>query len=92
MSDIKPIAVGDLVMVVRVCCDKIPTRCELGMIGKVAMLRDSNTYCPDCKTYNHGMHASNIVDGKGMPTTWLKRIDPPALDKHTEQERELCHY
>ena len=72
-----PIRVGDLVYVVRTCCDA--TYEEMGgRMGIIVWVGNKTTYCQDCETRNEGPHASIKFGRSGAPTVWLKRIDPPA--------------
>jgi hypothetical protein len=74
MSD-KPIAVGDLVMVVR-----YPHKCSSseafsGMIFVVNELDDGGVTCDDCGEFIEGPLAGTPTD-VGISVRWLKRIDP----------------
>jgi len=87
MSAIKK---GDLVMVVR------GHPCGLGNTFKVVGVRPATPFirCCDCKERmpSGGALAAVREDGRVFVLSRLIKIDPPALDKSTEQERELCHY
>ena len=92
MSAIK---VGDLVMVVRTCCDfPIKEGVRMGLpwrVGLVASLQPSG--CPLCGFTESGRYAaSNEIKRRGWncaPLEWLKKIDPPALDETTGAREEL---
>ena len=88
-----PIAPGDLVYVVGNPLDLL---CEhvnryLGLPLKVyRVLPSANLICPDCGRAWHGVSVA-IMDEKSwlaLRVSWLKKMEPPAVDKTIENERE----
>lgn len=90
MSD-RPIQIGDLVMVVRSCCQRM----EIGYIFKVSALAEFNPYwgCPHCKST--GKDIKVIADARfginrdctHAPLSWLKRI-PPLSEMEGQRAQE----
>lgn len=69
-----PIAVGDLVQVIRSCCDD-----QLGLVFRVMRIGVTrNNICCVClkKTIKDGIPNAKAADGYDWPTPWLKRIPP----------------
>ena len=83
-----PIRVGDLAYVKRTCCSAIYAETG-GRIGVIVWTANKTTYCSDCGTRNHGLHASIAFGRAGVPTAWLKRIDPPPLAEHSTTHRDV---
>ena len=78
----KPISVGDLVMVVKSCCDDADA---LGEIFLVAGIREKGTRCRHCFQRNNCAHAGSIFNfTAGVPLSWLKRI-PPLSELETKR-------
>jgi hypothetical protein len=73
----RPIQVGDLVQVVRSCCDRAPC---YGDIFTVGAIRESFTQCSFCRSANRGLHGGTRIEGNsgvgGVPLEWLKRFPP----------------
>lgn len=86
----KPIAVGDLVMIVRprACC---PQYSQFGLPFKVAAIGVPSGLlrCTHCKKLHKIAHVQDGVDGLWVETSRLKRIDPPSLDESTETREEI---
>lgn len=91
MSDDKrPIAVGDMVMIVR------PMPCGHGAIGKpfivAELARVGFCICKYCNKQYDGIKLAAMFQ-KGVPVGVdvgrLQRIDPPSKETTTEQEKEL---
>lgn len=74
MSADRPIAVGDLVVVVRKCCPQ-----DLGLVFRVAGFsqRSNLFHCTDCGAHIGAVNTA-VVEGKNwrFPLAWLKRIPP----------------
>ena len=92
MTDRKAIAVGDLVMVVRVCCDlALKHGVRMGLPWTVIAVEPSqHGRCPKCGGNCPGRWArkSNERFGwSGAPFSWLKRI-PPLDELETEKRDE----
>ena len=88
------IKVGDLVMVVRTCCDfPIQDGVRLGLpwsVHVVATLTPGR--CPNCGFTATRVAGSREIKREGWncaPLEWLKKIDPPAQDETTDQPEEL---
>ena len=86
----RPIAVGDLVVVVRSCCTS-----SLGLIFRVGSIHMSPTFfgaCMDCgrrTELDNGIpHAFDVVDNAGWPLAWLRRIPPISAPESTLIEEE----
>lgn len=82
----KPISVGDLVVVVRSCCDRFM---EGVTIFKVAVMRQTRpadlcTYCS--RALPNGTYAADNPQYSGAPVGWLKRIPP--LDELEGEKRD----
>lgn len=75
------IRAGDLVCVVRTCCDAVYAEMG-GRIAVVVWVTNKTTFCKDCGHANYGPHAGSAFGKAGAPTPWLQRIEPlPALDE-----------
>ena len=84
----EPIRVGDLAYVSRTCCN-VNYEETGGRMGYIVWVADKTTYCSDCGTKNYDPHASIAVGRAGVPTTWLKRIDPPPLFERSTARRAV---
>lgn len=85
----KPIAVGDLVSVVRACCAYQRKR-VVGQSSFVKKIFLSLTSCSGCGQLNDELHAvATNANRGGIPLPWLQRIDPPALPESTETREEI---
>lgn len=95
MTDRRAIQVGDLVMVVRVCCDfPIKEGVRMGLPWRVQLVASLPVAgCPKCGFKERGIFAaSNEIKRAGWncaPVEWLKRIDPPALDENTTTDEPI---
>lgn len=84
MSD-KTIRVGDLVMVVRECCQ---TK-NLGRIDTVIELWEAPIgRCSYCGVIN-GHRRIAIMPENSAPVAWLIKIDPPQIDESIEHKDEV---
>lgn len=83
----KKIQIGDLVMVVHVCCDRIKHR--LGQIAYVQWVGERELACIKCGYRSSGMHAGAHSKAHGAPFEWLKRIDPPRESEPTTTTQEI---
>ena len=82
----EPIKVGDLVMVVRVCCSEYAGK--LGTIHTVLKIHSSESQCNKCKTLSTGTHLIAAEhQHKGAHISWWKRI-PPLSKLEGEQSQE----
>ena len=91
----RPIAVGDLVMVVRTCCD-LPAQegVRMGLPWTVQLIANLKvSRCPKCGFTDNGRYAaSNEIKRNGWncaPVEWLKRIDPPAQMESTKTDEPM---
>ena len=88
MSEIK---VGDMVMVVRVCCERaIKESVRMGLPWTVISLEPLRGCCPSCVFNGPDFFArrNNLSSGwNGTPATWLKRI-PPLSELESEKYEE----
>jgi hypothetical protein len=80
--------VGDLACVVRSCCAGSFGETG-GIVGAVAWIASKTTTCVHCKARNVGVHAGSTADRPGVPSTWLKRIDPHPESGGEAREDEL---
>ena len=87
-KDRGPIRVGDLAYVSRTCCNAIYEETG-GRMGYIVWVADQISYWSDCGTKNFCPHASIAVGRAGVPTTWLKRIDPPSLFERSTVRRDV---
>ena len=90
MND-KPISVGDLVVIVKSCCDH-----KLGLVGRVESFYRGNPYkgdvlrCDVCaKNVTPSDMLTALFGGGAWPLKWLKKIDPPALPQDVEHDEEI---
>jgi len=83
----KPIAVGDLVQVVRGCC-----AVRLGKVWTVEKIVNlgnfTNTACDFCGAPQFGLAAGNWTVNEGAPLSFLKRI-PPLSELEGVKSQEL---
>lgn len=85
----EPIKAGDLVMVVR-----WPHRCESsnglfsGFIGTVEAFHPF-AHCRCGEFFNEPAARFTGSVRRGVPVSWLKKIDPPAQSETTERSLEL---
>ena len=89
MTNDKVISVGDLVQVVRSCCEKVEL---VGIIYTVGVLHSFHTRCQFCGQENKNVqHASSGMPASdtpiGLPVSWLKRI-PPLSELEGERTEE----
>lgn len=83
MSD-KPISVGDLVMLVKGCCQDAEK--HLGWVGTVEGVLQTHSYC-HCGDSFAGLCAIVTIEKRGdLPLRWLKRIPP--LEELDEVKRD----
>lgn len=84
----KPIAAGDLVMVVKpmYCCGNAS---KVGVVFRVQKIAKGTARCPYCNAKVSGTFADRFP-GKGPDVSRLIRIDPPALPESVETEREVA--
>lgn len=68
----KPISAGDLVRVVRVCCD----RSKLDVIFVVGQIENDERTCWTCNKPSPIPYATGLRGYSGIPIAWLKRIPP----------------
>ena len=88
MSD-KPIAVGDFVRVAKTCCPTIYEHIG-GKIGIVKEFDRVSWRCKYCGTSGREAKAVAFhLPYECAPVSWLKRIDPPALDEDVPEKEEL---
>ena len=89
----EPISVGDLVMVVRSCCEKAAQK-EAGLI-RVVLEIGFNSDGESLQTKGclcvHGewQPIAKIEPTGWHPTAWLKRLDPDALKDDVPTKEEL---
>lgn len=69
----EPIKVGDLVVVVRQCCDGLEL---LGLIRTATKVQTNRTRCSTCGQANDGIHVYGHASSNGVPISWVKRIPP----------------
>lgn len=81
MDDI--IRKGDLVCVVRDCCGK-----RLGQIFIVEQIVLRDSLCGFCKAIYDNTYFAGYGK-RGRPLSWLKKINPPAIEIETERETEI---
>ena len=85
----KPIAVGDLVMVVRwPCCAKV-----IGDVGVVLGFMHSDRACVHCSSKIEPRYFAEIqFDTLGrVPIEWLNRIDPPETGEYERADTRIKH-
>lgn len=86
----EPIKVGDLVMVVRLCCVKYMD--GDGPIFTVAKIHDigRGSICTHCKSdLPDTARAASVAAFVGVPLPWLKRIPPLSELGDVEHKEEL---
>lgn len=84
MSD-RPIAVGDLVMIVWPCCSYHASK-VFTVMDVIAY--DATGVCKSCgHTVKKGTQLAAISDRIGYPLSWLKRI-PPMSELEGERSQE----
>ncbi len=84
----EPIKVGDLVIVIHICCDGVNT--PLGKITTIAEIRHNVTCCDKCGQRNDTTHAASIQNFQnGLPLSWLKRIPPLAELEGEKRDEEI---
>ena len=87
MSEIR---VGDLVVVVRTCCEKTAQE-SLGITGKVTLIRSTTMRCEYCLSFmktNWKAHFETECTFKCAPLSWLRRIPPLSELESTEHKEE----
>ena len=90
----KPIAAGDLVMVVK------PTPCcghsmRIGFVAMVLEVKMQHGWCRHCRAPIAQDHwrarlSEDLSEGLVIAVSRLIRIDPPALPESVETEREVA--
>ena len=91
----KPISVGDLVMVVRTCCNfPIEEGVRIGLPWRVHVIANlAKSRCSSCGFIDSGHYAgSREIQRAGWncaPLEWLKRLDPDALADDVPHKEEL---
>ena len=93
MSD-KPIAVGDLVMVVRNCSAPIYFGTTFKVRSILFLYGGNCSFCGKDHTGNYAKAEERYEGSDGQthdmaPVSWLKRIDPPAIDEDVPEKEEL---
>lgn len=89
----KPISVGDLVQVVRLCC--VEHLCGHSPIFRVEdvhgmAIRKGYGKCSACHAFlPKELYGSPIVGKWGLPLSWLKRIPPLSELETTRTEDEV---
>jgi len=82
------IKAGDLVIVVHQCCDRLKA---VGAIKRVNAVNNETTLCRHC--FDGGTRLCAHFEGTPphvwTPLSWLKKIDPPALEEKTTTREEL---
>ena len=89
------IKVGDLVQIVR--GHKCGVERVGGMIYTVldfSFPRNGGWYCPICKMRSAGGDEPQAMGlygkySRGVPVSWLKKINPPATEETRETDREV---
>lgn len=86
MSD-KPIAVGDLVQVVRTCCNEFLKGPWIFQVAEIAS--EPEAFCSQCsKDVPGGAQARGLTGHRvGVPLPWLRRI-PPLSELEGQQTQE----
>lgn len=83
------ISPGDLVCVVKACCDWQRNRI-VGQTSVVPYIRITKTQCHGCKKLSTGLHAGAFEKSAGVPLSWLKKINPPPVEQSTPTKETIC--
>ena len=97
MSD--PIKAGDLVVVVRSCCDhQVRGKVVFNIPWRVARVITSNRRCRGCGFGSETLTVAIAEEpygkkwrgkARGAPVAFLKRIDPPMYDETEKRDEEI---
>ena len=87
------IKAGDLVMVVRACCAVTLAQSGglVGTVNKIEKYPDDSWLCENCGETGHGDMRVIAFRGRyrSAPTSWLKKIDPPATGEYDRVPQRL---
>jgi len=91
----EPIKVGDLVMIVRTCCEfPLTEGVRMGLPWRVDVMANlKRSRCPKCGFTDSGSYAGSkdIVrpNWNCAPLEWLKKIDPPKLEQDERHDEKI---
>ena len=82
----EPIKVGDLVVLVKTCCDALARHPVFGAFKTVIGFRQGHAICLHCG-WKSWITWAELSGGNSANIAWLKRI-PPLAELESEQRKE----
>ena len=80
---------GDLVMVVRTCCDSF-VRTPVFVVTSVDSFGlDGRNTCNFCGAFMPAEMQANDAKNYGYPLSWLKRIEPLSEPQHVDESQKV---